>query len=107
MLVTKFDRLNQLQFTISEINELKSQLLAELERLEKIESDSISEISDIQSEILCTTLIVVPDPLVAADIKLEDCDIIAPDKWEQIEGHNNVLLSENTIFLWENGKLID
>lgn len=107
MLSIKIDRLNTLSATLDEINEIKSQLLAELKRIETIESETISEVSDIQSEILTTTFIVVPDPLLAADIKLEDCTIIAPDKWEQIEGHSRVLCNDNIIYVWEEGNLID
>ncbi len=107
MLSIKFDRLNQLRATLVEVNSLKIQLLAELDRINKIESDAISELSDVESEILSSTIIIIPDALLAADAKLEDCITIAPDKWGHIKEYDNVLLDieNNIIYVWEDGIL--
>ncbi|HEY9702578.1 MAG TPA: hypothetical protein V6C58_09040 [Allocoleopsis sp.] len=85
MLVTKFDRLNTLSATLSEVNELKSQLLAELERIKAIENNTISEISDIQSDILFHSQVIKPDTAKLADITLKDCVFIDFDNWEEFE----------------------
>lgn len=107
MLSIKFDRLNQLIATISEINEIKSQLLAELGRLEKIEMEAISEISDIESEILSTTQIVIVPTDKLADATLKDSQLLSFDSWEKLTKDSGIWLSDSTVYVYQNNKLIE
>ena len=109
MLAQKLDRLNQLEVTLDEINEIKSQLLAELERINLIEESTISEVSDIQSEILSTTVAVIVPPEKMADATIKDSEILSYDNWEVFSSHMrfSILLSSDEIYLFYHGKLIN
>jgi hypothetical protein len=107
MLNLKIDRLNELELTLDEINEIKSQLMAELERIEKIESDTISEVSDLQSEILSTTQVVVVPTEKLADATLKDSQLLSYDNWENLTKDSGIWLSNNQVYIYQHGKIID
>ena len=110
MLVNKLDRLNQLEVTLDEINEIKSQLMAELERINLIEESTISEVSDLQSEILSTTQVVIVPPEKMADATIKDSEMLSYDNWEVFSSHMRfsiLLSSDGEIYLFYHGKLIN
>ena len=108
MLAQKLDRLNQLEATMSEINEIKSQLMAELDRINQIESDAIAEVSDLQSEILSKAQVVLPDNDKLANIKLDDCIISFLDRWEKFKryiDYAGIISYQGVIYVSEKGNL--
>ena len=110
MLVNKLDRLNQLNVTLSEVNEIRSQLLAELERINLIEKSTITDISDLQSEILSTTQLVVPDRTKLSDATLKGCKFETINDWEVFENYisgKSILRSEGVMYVTRYGKITE
>jgi len=111
MLNVKLDRLNQLELTVEEVNNIKSQLMAELERIEKIESAAIAEISDLQSEILTSVKIMKPAVGSRSDIKISDQVWFTLDRWEDFQWYQEYIESaiysfQNELFVLEGNKAI-